>query len=211
MHCSSASPTTVYSDEILILQLCFLCGEGYMYICYRQNDWIQACLDLLHFIVLYSYCSFFCCCYCFVFLCIVFTKLKVFYPASSKFIVYWCHFPTAFAHSVSLCHTLIILTVFQTFSLSLYLLSSLVACTVKSLPAIWSSAPGLWRSSGEGNGNPLQYSCLENSMDRGVWWSIVPGIAKSQTWLSDFTSTFLWSVVSDVTTIIVLGHHKLPI
>ena len=40
--------------------------------------------------------------------------------------------------------------------------------------------PGLGRSSGEGTGNHLQYSCLENSMDRGAWWTTVPGIAKSQ-------------------------------
>ena len=38
---------------------------------------------------------------------------------------------------------------------------------------------------GEGNGTPLQYSYLENSMDRGAWWAIVCGIAKSQTRLSD--------------------------
>ena len=37
------------------------------------------------------------------------------------------------------------------------------------------------RFPGEGNGNPLQYSCLENFMDRGTWWAIVPGIKKSQT------------------------------
>ena len=37
--------------------------------------------------------------------------------------------------------------------------------------------PGLGRSPGEGNGNPLQYSCLENSMDRGAWWATVHGIA----------------------------------
>ena len=43
----------------------------------------------------------------------------------------------------------------------------------------------LGRSPGEGNGNPLQYSCLENSMDRGAWWAIVHGIAKSWTRLSD--------------------------
>ena len=43
---------------------------------------------------------------------------------------------------------------------------------------------------GEGNGNPLQYSCLENSMDRGAWWSVVHGVAKSWTRLSDFTFTF---------------------
>ena len=39
---------------------------------------------------------------------------------------------------------------------------------------------------GEGNGNPLQYSCLENSMDRGAWWATVHGVAKSQTRLSHF-------------------------
>ena len=38
---------------------------------------------------------------------------------------------------------------------------------------------------GEGNGNPLQYSCLENSMDRGAWWATVCGVAKSRTRLSD--------------------------
>ena len=41
---------------------------------------------------------------------------------------------------------------------------------------------------GEGNGNPLQYSCLENRMDRGAWWAAVHGVAKSRTRLSDFTS-----------------------
>ena len=39
------------------------------------------------------------------------------------------------------------------------------------------SIPGLGRYPGEGNGNPLQYSCLENSMDRGAWWAIVHGVA----------------------------------
>ena len=43
--------------------------------------------------------------------------------------------------------------------------------------------------SGEGNDNPLQYSCLENPMDRGAWWAAVHGVAKSRTWLSDFTFT----------------------
>ena len=50
------------------------------------------------------------------------------------------------------------------------------------------SIPGLGRSPGEGNGNPLQYSCLENPMDRGAWWATVHGVAKSRTRLSDFTS-----------------------
>ena len=47
--------------------------------------------------------------------------------------------------------------------------------------------PGSGRSPGEGNGNPLQYSCLENPMDRGAWWATVHGVAKSWTKLSDFT------------------------
>ena len=45
--------------------------------------------------------------------------------------------------------------------------------------------PGSGRSPGEGNGNPLQYSCLENSMDGGAWWATVHGVAKSRTQLSD--------------------------
>ena len=43
---------------------------------------------------------------------------------------------------------------------------------------------------GEGNGNPLQYSCLENPMDGEVWWAAVHGVAKSRTQLSDFSFTF---------------------
>ena len=53
------------------------------------------------------------------------------------------------------------------------------------------SIPGSGRSLGEGNGNPLQCSCLENSMDGGAWWATVHGITKSQTQLSDFTFFFL--------------------
>ena len=45
-------------------------------------------------------------------------------------------------------------------------------------------------STGEGNGTPLQYSCLENPMDGGAWWAAVHGVAKSRTRLSDFTFTF---------------------
>ena len=43
------------------------------------------------------------------------------------------------------------------------------------------SIPGSGRSPGEGNGNPLQYSCLENPMDGGAWWATVPRVAKSLT------------------------------
>ena len=51
--------------------------------------------------------------------------------------------------------------------------------------------PESGRSPGEGNGNPLQHSCLENPMDRGAWWAIVHRVAKSWTRLSDFTFTFI--------------------
>ena len=43
---------------------------------------------------------------------------------------------------------------------------------------------------GEGNGNPLQYSCLDNPMGGGAWYAEVHGVSKSRTWLSDFTFTF---------------------
>ena len=48
------------------------------------------------------------------------------------------------------------------------------------------SIPGLGRSPGEGKGYPLQYSGLENSMDRGAWWATVHGVSKNRTWLSNF-------------------------
>ena len=47
------------------------------------------------------------------------------------------------------------------------------------------SIPGWGRSLGGGHGNPLQYSCLENAMDRGAWWATVHRVAKSWTQLSD--------------------------
>ena len=58
---------------------------------------------------------------------------------------------------------------------------------VKNLPANagdTGSIPRLGRSSGEQNGNPLQYSCLGNPMDRGTWQATVHGVSKSRTWLS---------------------------
>ena len=53
------------------------------------------------------------------------------------------------------------------------------------------SIPGLGRSLGEGNGNPLQYSCLENPMDRAAWWATVHGVAKSQTQLSSHFTSYM--------------------
>ena len=54
------------------------------------------------------------------------------------------------------------------------------------------SIPGVGRSSAEGNGNPLQYSCLENFMDRGAWSATAHGVAKSRTRLSNFTFSNAW-------------------
>ena len=73
-------------------------------------------------------------------------------------------------------------------------MASPVAQSVKNLPAVQEthrsegdlgSIPGSGRSRGGGNGNPLQYSCLGNPMDRGAWWATVRGVTKSQTRLSD--------------------------
>ena len=56
------------------------------------------------------------------------------------------------------------------------------ACNERDLGLI----PGSGRSPGKGNGNPLQYSCLENPMNRGAWWTTVHGVAKSRTRLSNW-------------------------
>ena len=67
--------------------------------------------------------------------------------------------------------------------------------------------PGLGRAPGGGNGNPLQYACLENSMDRRAWQATFHGVAKSQTWLNDEHFYFLlprgvrrhfWSILRDI-------------
>ena len=50
----------------------------------------------------------------------------------------------------------------------------------------------MYHNIGEGNGHPLQYSCLENPMDRGAWWAAVHGVAKSRTRPSDFTFIFFF-------------------
>ena len=60
--------------------------------------------------------------------------------------------------------------------------------SVKNPPAIQEAEGSIaqsGRSPGKGNGYPFQYSCLENSMDRGAWWATVHGVAKSRTQLSD--------------------------
>ena len=60
------------------------------------------------------------------------------------------------------------------------------ACSMGNLGLI----PGSRRSPGEGNGNPFQYSCLENSMDRGAGQATAHGVTKNRTQLSDYTFTF---------------------
>ena len=55
---------------------------------------------------------------------------------------------------------------------------------------LWTDLINLTSIAGEGNGTPLQYSCLENPIDGGAWWASVHGVAKSRTQLSDFTFTF---------------------
>ena len=80
-------------------------------------------------------------------------------------------------------------------TMSIILWASQVVLVVKSPPASardvrdTGSIPGLGRSPGGGYGNPLQYSCLENPIDRGAWWATVHGVAKSQTGLSTAHST----------------------
>ena len=72
----------------------------------------------------------------------------------------------------------------------------MVALVVKNPPAnvgdlrAIGSIPGLGRSPGEGNTNPLQYSCLENLMDREAWWATLYRVAKSWTQLKRFSTTW---------------------
>ena len=69
-----------------------------------------------------------------------------------------------------------------------------------------SSNPGSGRPLGGANGNPLQYSCLGNPMDRGAWWATVHGVTQSQTWLRDSAPTEAaemwggWACVEDTET-----------
>ena len=73
--------------------------------------------------------------------------------------------------------------------------ASQVALVVRNSPANAgdrrdvASIPGSGRSPGEGNGNPLQYSCLGNPMDKGAWWATIHGATKSQMQLSTYLST----------------------
>ena len=74
---------------------------------------------------------------------------------------------------------------------------AMLASRGSSWPRNWTHVSCV--SPGDGNGNPFQYSCLENPVDRETWQAIVPGVAKSQTWLSNF---------QDMTEQLSLDHHK---
>ena len=68
--------------------------------------------------------------------------------------------------------------------------SGLIPLRVLCISLTYSICGRLAMNGGEGNGNPLQYSCLENPMGRGAWWAAVHGVTRSQTQLSDFPFTF---------------------
>ena len=80
------------------------------------------------------------------------------------------------------------------------------ANVIKKLPRLFSAKrygetdliPGLGRSPGEGNGKPLQYSCLENPMDRGAWQAMIHRVAKSQTWLKHIACMHAFSSVTQL-------------
>ena len=61
----------------------------------------------------------------------------------------------------------------------------------------WSDLACMHACIGEGNGNPLQYSCLENPRDKGAWWAAIYGVSQSQTWLKWLSSSSYWSCVNN--------------
>ena len=81
------------------------------------------------------------------------------------------------------------------------MVASLVAQLVETLPAMWETqlVPGLGRSPGEGNVNPLQYSCLENFMDRGAWKATIHGVAESQTQHFHFNTSLFELIIPNNT------------
>ena len=90
--------------------------------------------------------------------------------------------------------------------------ASLVTQRLKRLPAMkktWVRSLGRGRSPGKGNGNPLQYSCLENPMDGGAWWATVHRVAKNWTWLSNFTLSYDTNQFLEGTKKIWHRHHSL--
>ena len=80
-----------------------------------------------------------------------------------------------------------------------------MAQMVKNVHAMWETLgliPGLGRSPGRGHSNPLQYSCLENSMDRGAWWATIHGVAES-----DMTELLTHTLLMDCSLFITYNLH----
>ena len=96
-----------------------------------------------------------------------------------------CQYLYVYRHHTVYIHILqtYIYSVYIIYIIKYYLRFKASACNTGDPGLI----PGLGRSPGEENGSPLQYSCLENPMDREAWWATVLGVAKSWTRLSDFT------------------------
>ena len=84
---------------------------------------------------------------------------------------FWCHYHYVLGFHIYLDFYFILFN-------SLYVITLFIICMV------------LYCVFGEGNGTPLQYSCLDNHMDGGAWWAAVHGVTEGPTWLSDFTFTF---------------------
>ena len=89
-------------------------------------------------------------------------------------------------------------------------LASLVAQMVKCLPAMQETRliPGSGRAPGEGNGTPLQYSCLENPMFGGAWQAAAHGVTKSRTRLNDFTSLHIY-IYNWITLLYSINKHNI--
>ena len=117
-----------------------------------------------------------------------------FLPRRNHLLVLWLQSPSAVILEPKKIKSV---TVFVSSPIYLPWRTSLVAQMLKRLAynaGDLGLVTGSGKSSGEGKGNPLQYSCLENPMDRGAWWTTVHGVAKSQTWLSDVIFKHLpWS------------------
>ena len=97
----------------------------------------------------------------------------------------WKYFPLNFSIFRTLkTLNIIYWYVYNNFGLARWLSGKESACNAGD-PG---SVSGLGRSSGEGNGNPVQYSCQKNSMDRGAWWVTVHRVTKSRTWLRQFST-----------------------
>ena len=97
-----------------------------------------------------------------------------------------------------LCHPLLLLpSIFSSESILRIRWPKYWSYSFSISPSSEYSGPVSFRIPAEGNGTPLQYSCLENPMDRGAWWATVHRVAKSRTRLSNFTFTFTFTFLED--------------